>query len=89
MQPTYEETAPAFRGLCASAGAAIRRGGPHLRQKPNMVDPKNYREVAIDLDAFKREVGPQFAHLNTMVNWILAVVVGAAASGGFAIYNTQ
>jgi len=52
-----------------------------------MVDPKNYREVAIDLAAFKREVDPQFAHLNKMVHWILTVVIGAAVSGGFAIYT--
>jgi hypothetical protein len=52
-----------------------------------MVDPKNYREVAIDLEAFKREVEPRFTHLNTLVYWILAVIVGAAASGGFAIYK--
>jgi hypothetical protein len=52
-----------------------------------MVDPKNYREVAIDLDAFKREVAPQFAHLNKMLQWVLAVLIGAAASGGFAIYT--
>jgi hypothetical protein len=52
-----------------------------------MVDPKNFREVAIDLEAFKREVDPQFKHLNTMVNWILAVVVGAAASGGYAAWT--
>ena len=52
-----------------------------------MVDPKNYREVAIDLAAFKREVDPQFAHLNKMVHWILTVIIGAAVSGGFAVYT--
>jgi hypothetical protein len=108
--------------LSLDASAAIKRELSLLPSEPTteMADPKNYREVAIDLEAFKREISPQFeairrevtsqfdgirrevgpqfeaitrevtpqfAHLNTMVRWILATVIGAAASGGFALYK--
>src|SRR5437868_1087777 len=50
-----------------------------------MVDPKNYREVAIDLTAFKREVDPQFRFLNQMFFSMGALLVGVIG-GGIAIY---
>src|SRR4051794_29821790 len=55
-------------------------------RREEMGDPKNFREVAIDLESFKREVEPRFGLLTKLVFWLLAIVVGGGIGGGFAFY---
>ena len=53
-----------------------------------MVDPKNYREVAIDLEGFKQAVKPQFEHLNSMLKWVMGVLIAASGSAGLFMWTT-
>jgi hypothetical protein len=71
----------AQRGNCRSI-FSMTMPDPNAAPGPSGVDPKLY-----DLFATKREVDPQFAHQNQMLRWILLTVIGAAVSGGLALWQ--
>jgi hypothetical protein len=57
-----------------------------MEAERTMVDPKNAREVAIDLAGFKAAVAPQFSWLNQLIYWLGAVML-AMVGGGFALWS--